>query len=571
LIDDVTGGRDEPKRPVAPRRRGLGKGLGAILPSPGRASEQRSRRDQLTGLPNRSVLEERFVEATARCREDGALLAVLVVALDGFSEVNEEFGHRVGDDLLHDAATRLAAARRKSDTVARFAGDEFVVVCPYVASADVACRMAQLILDDLSRPASVDGVEHHLSASIGVVVSSPGAAIGTKVGSPGDIPGGEQSLETLLGHASLAMRHAKDGGGASWQLFDPTMREEVVVRSQSRQDLRAAMEDGGLVLVYEPIVDVETGAVIGESAQLGWREPSPDADQPQALLDLADEAGLAAPIGRWVLDQALGDLSARSGRSALPGHFRVWVKVAPSLVADPAFAGTVDELTAKHQVAASMLGLDIREPSVVALASTEATLNILEERDVVVAIDDFGAGPSNLALVQRLPITGLKLAPEIVAGLVDPATAHPSSAAVARDRPTDALDRPAGREGAALVRALIELGRALDLTVVAQGVETEAQLLALRALGCGYAQGPFFLRGAPTEVAPEPRSHSESESESEPQPQPPAQAESLPQLQSPNAEEDRIDADPPAAVSTAAQDESLWAPGTVPGEGVPGS
>ena len=482
----------------------------------------------------------------ARCREDGALLAVLVVALDGFGDVNEEFGHRVGDELLHDAATRLAAARRKSDTVARFAGDEFVVVCPYVASVDVACRMAQRILDDLSRPASVDGVEHLLSASIGVVVSSPGAATGTKAGSPGETPGDGQSLETLLGHASLAMRHAKDGGGASWQLFDPTMREEVVVRSQSRQDLRAAMEDGGLVLVYEPIVDVETGAVIGESAQLGWREPSPDADQPQALLDLADEAGLAGPIGRWVLDQALGDLSARSETSKLPEHFRVWVKVAPSLVADPAFAGTVDELTAKHQTTASMLGLDIREPSAAALASTEATLAVLEERDVVVAIDDFGAGPSNLALLQRLPITGLKLAPEIVAGVVDPAAAHPSRARVARDR-------PAGREGAALVRGLIELGRALDLTVVAQGVETDAQLSALRALGCGYAQGPFFGR-ASTEVA------AQSERQSQPQPEP----------SPPHEEEARIDASPTAGVSPGARAESLWAPGTVPGGGVPG-
>jgi diguanylate cyclase (GGDEF)-like protein len=583
LIDDGTGGRDEPKRPIAPRRRGLGKGLGAILPSPGQPSEQPSPRDQLTGLPNRSVLDERFEEAVARCREDGALLAVFVVALDGFGEVNEEFGHRVGDELLHDAATRLAAARRTSDTVARFAGDEFVVVCPYVESVDIACRMAQRILEDLSRPASVDGVEHQLSASIGVVVSSPGAvagavagtAAGTKAGSSRDTTGNEQSLETLLGHASLAMRHAKDGGGASWQLFDPTMRDEVVVRSQSRQDLRAAMEDGGLVLVYEPIVDVETGAVIGESAQLGWREPSPDADQPQALLDLADEAGLAGPIGRWVLDQALGDLSARSGRSNLPEQFRVWVKVAPSLVADPAFAGTVDELTAKHQMAASMLGLDIREPSAAALASTEATLHVLEERDVVVAIDDFGAGPSNLALLQRLPITGLKLAPEIVAGVVDPAASHPSSAAVVRDRPVAAgsdsapassdrpaaasSDRPAGREGAALVRALIELGHALDLTVVAQGVESEAQLVALRALGCGYAQGPLFARGAPTAVARQRQSLPESQLQPGPQPE------------SPKAEETGIDAIPAAEASTATQQESLWAPGTTPGGGVPGS
>ena len=173
MIDDVTGGRDEPKGPGASRRRGLGKGLGAILPSAGLAGEDRSRSDQLTGLPTRSLLDERFEEAMERCREDGASLAVLVVALDGFGEVNEVFGHRVGDDLLHEAAARLSGARRKSDTVARFAGDEFAVVCPFVASPRMAGRMAQRILDEMSRPLAVEGVEHHLTASIGVVVTTP--------------------------------------------------------------------------------------------------------------------------------------------------------------------------------------------------------------------------------------------------------------------------------------------------------------------------------------------------------------------------------------------------------------
>src|ERR1700681_3605177 len=135
-MEDDTGGQDEPERSLLPRRRGLGKGLGAILPPPAPPTEQRALRDPLTGLPNRAFLDERFEEAMARCRDDGASLAVLVVALDGFSKVNELFGHSVGDDLLKDAAARLSAARRKTDTVARFAGDEFVVVCPDVASAD---------------------------------------------------------------------------------------------------------------------------------------------------------------------------------------------------------------------------------------------------------------------------------------------------------------------------------------------------------------------------------------------------------------------------------------------------
>ncbi len=502
LIDDATGGQDEPKRPVPSRRRGLGKGLGAILPSPGRAEDSRSRSDEITDLPNRAVLDERFEQAMARCRDDGAPLAVLVVALDDFAAVNESFGHRVGDELLQGAAARLLAARRKSDTVARFAGDEFVVVCPYVVSAELACQMAQRILEDLGRPASVEGVDHELSASIGVVFTSPR-----------DAAPGVPTLETLLGDASLAVRRAKEEGGASWKLFDPSMRRDVAVRSQSRHDLRAAMEEGRLVLEYEPIVDLGTGAAVGDCALLAWRQPAPDLDETGPLLDLVDEAGLAVPIGTWMLDRALTDLGARPDRSRLPADFRVWVKVTPSFLADPALVAAVDELSVKHHVAPSVLGLDIREPAPAALVPTEATLLELEARDVVVALDDFGSGPSNLTFLQRLPIAGLKLAPELVPAL--------------------------GRGGAALVHALIGLGRALELTVVAQGVETEVEMAALRALGCGYAQGPLLGHVAADARAPG------------------DQADRL-------DEGDGVAGD--AGDEARAEAESLWAPGTMSSE-----
>jgi len=505
LIDDVTGGEDEPRRPVASRRRGLGKGLGAILPSPG-DSTPRARHDQLTGLPNRSVLDERFEEAFERCRIDRASLAVLVVALDGFSDINESFGHRVGDDLLHEAAERLSAARRRSDTVARFAGDEFAVVCPYVASSDFACQLAARMLEDLSRPTTVDGVEHHLSASIGVVITAPGEASDD-----------EQSLETLLGDASLAMRRAKDEGGGSWWLFDPTLRENVALRSQSRQDLRSALDDGGLVLEYEPIVDLETGDAIGESALLGWRQPGAEVDSSRELLDLADEAGLAGVLGRWMLDRALADLNARSDRSSLPKHFRVWVRVAPSFVADMSLVETVDELLAKHEVPASMLGLDIKEPSAAMVPSTVSALRALQVRDLAMVLDDFGAGPSNLAMLQQLPVTGLKLAPELIARVGEEAAVaeHPSATVhstgtlppaapppAAQWVPPDERDEAIGADPTALVRGLVELGRALGLTVVAQGVEGEAQVEALRAVGCEYAQGPFLGVVSPASGVP---------------------------------------------------------------------
>jgi diguanylate cyclase len=565
-MDDVTGGQDEPKRPVTARRRGLGKGLGAILRSPV-DEDERSQQDQLTGLPDRAALDQRFDEAMARCREDRATLALLVVGLDGFGDVNELYGHNVGDELLHEAAGRLSDARRRSDTVARFAGDEFVMVCPYVASADLACQLAARILDDLSRPATVENVELQLSASIGVVVTSPA-----------DTSSGPATLESLLGDASLAMRRAKDEGGGSWKLFDHSMREHVVVRSQGRQDLRTALEDDGLVLEYEDIVDLATGEAIAESAILGWSQPGTDVEQSQAPLDLVDEAGLAVPVGRWVLDQALADLKVRHTDSNVPEDFRVWVKVAPSLVADPALVDIVIELTEKHDVAPSVLGLDIREPSAAAAPSTEANLRVLQMSGVVVALDDFGSGQTNLALLQRLPISSLKLAPDLVAALDEDAvtvdeldTDADADAAPDTDADADARADTLSREAAALVRGLIELGRALGLVVVAQGVESEAQAMALRALGCTYAQGPFLfgddpvhavtdepddvavmtpLTGVPDDLA-EPSARVVP-----PQAQPPAEPPAS--VEPPPAPEPD-----PAPVPAPAPAESLWAPGTL--------
>ena len=198
----------------------------------------------------------------------------------------------------------------------------------------------------------MENVELQLSASIGVVVTSPG-----------DTSSGPATLETLLGDASLAMRRAKDEGGASWKLFDHSMREHVVVRSQGRQDLRTALDDDGLVLEYEDIVDLATGEAIAESAILGWSQPGPNVEQSQAPLDLVDEAGLAVPVGRWVLDQALADLKVRHTDSSVPEDFRVWVKVAPSLVADPALVEIVDR--AHREARCRTIGSRARHPRAV--------------------------------------------------------------------------------------------------------------------------------------------------------------------------------------------------------------
>ncbi|HEV2360198.1 MAG TPA: EAL domain-containing protein, partial [Acidimicrobiales bacterium] len=507
-MEEVKGGADDPTESAGSRRRGLGKGLGAILTAHGRVDAHAAQRDELTGLPNRLLLDDRLEEALARCREDDASLAVLMVSLDNFATVNDLFGHRVGDDLLRATAERLSAARRKMDTVARFAGDEFVVVCPYVGSVDLACLVADRILEDVGRPLVIEEAEHRLSASVGIVVVSPGGGrqgasesegerAGVELGArsaghpsgpfglqeaqgedgAGEIEGSEwrggQTVEAVLGDASLAMRHAKEQGGASWKLFEPAMREVAEVRFQSRQDLHAAMEDGGLAVRYEPIVDLRTGALVGECAMPGWGQPESETDDPGDLLDLIDEAGLAAAICRWMLDEALAELRDRHVSHEIPQGFRTWVKVAPSLSGDPALVEAVDEFTAKHGILPALLGIDVREPQVAVMAAVEPVLQALEERDVAMAFDDFGMQPSNLALLPSLPVSSLKLSPELSAL-------------------NDADDR-------ALVRGLVALGRALGLTVIAQGVMSDAQAAALRSLGCELAQGTFSVPAAPPE------------------------------------------------------------------------
>jgi diguanylate cyclase (GGDEF)-like protein len=440
------------------------------------------------------LLEERLEEAMAACRQDGAPLAVFVVALDGFAKVNDVFGHRVGDDLLHDLAGRLVASRRRTDTVARLGGDEFVVVCPHVGSTALACRIASSMLDDVRRPTSIEAVEHRLSASIGVVVypypapgltQPPASEVSSGSGSGNDGPSsdglhgagavpnmpGVVHTDALVGDAAFAMRRSKAQGGGSWTLFDPTMREPAVARHRNRQGLRAAMENGSLVLGYEPICSLESHDAVGEVAVLGWRDEGSSSRHPSASHEAVDDAGLAVPVGRWVLDRALLDLSVKRAKTLLSGSFRVWVSVPAGLLSEAGFVDTLEELSAKHHVPPTMIGLDLMQPSTNSLDTVEPTLRALVERHVALSLDNFGSGSWDLVLLQRLPIAAVKLAPSLVG----------------------ALRGPGGSDAAkAMIHGLVEFAGAIGLAVVACGVVSAEQVTALRAAGCTLGQGPYF-------------------------------------------------------------------------------
>ncbi|MHB8681202.1 MAG: putative bifunctional diguanylate cyclase/phosphodiesterase [Acidimicrobiales bacterium] len=412
--------------------------------------------DPLTGLPNRALLDDRLSQALAAARRTGTSLAVLFVDLDGFKVVNDLFGHHVGDQLLREMADRLAAARRQSDTVARFGGDEFVVVCPDIHTSAAACRIAEHLLDELSLSAEVEGVEHRLTASVGIVVTAPGAH--------------SQSPETLLRNADTAMYRAKEEGRGGWELFDDAMRDRVLERFEVERGLRAGMETGDLALAYQPLIDMASGDVVGAEALLRWHRLDHGTILPVSFLGVAEESGLIVPIGRWAMDKAISELAEWRDQGVVPQGFRLWINVSPHQLANPHFAEEVAEVLEIHGVAPHFLGVEIVEEALQDVGATEKVLHGLRELGVSLNLDDFGAGHSNLWWLQELPITGLKIDRRFIATLDQP-------------------DEPRGR---AIVQGLLSLGHALGLSVVGEGVETEAQADALRRMGCEFAQGYYF-------------------------------------------------------------------------------
>lgn len=412
--------------------------------------------DPLTGLPNRALLDDRLTQALAAARRTGSCLAVLFVDLDGFKVVNDMFGHHVGDQLLRETSDRLAAARRQSDTVARFGGDEFVVVCPDIHTSAAACRIAEHLVRELSQPATVEGVEHRLTASVGIAVTAPGAV--------------SQSPESLLRNADTAMYRAKEAGRAGWELFDDAMRDRVLERFEVERGLRAGMETGDLTLVFQPLVDLRSGRVTGAEALLRWHRLDHGTILPGSFLPLAEESGLILPIGRWVLSRVLADLANWARAGMIREGFRVWINVSPHQLANPNFAVEVKDLLEQYDVPPAVLGFEIVEEALRDIGATEKVLHELRKLGIALVLDDFGAGHSNLSWLQDLPITGLKIDRRFVA----------------------TLDVPEETRGAAIVQGLISLGHALGLSVVGEGVETPAQAEALKAMGCELGQGYYF-------------------------------------------------------------------------------
>ena len=409
--------------------------------------------DTLTGLPNRILLADRISQAMAETTEQGGFFSLMFIDLDGFKPVNDAFGHHLGDRLLREVALRLREQLRSQDTLARIGGDEFVLLVR-LSEPDDAPQVAARQVSLLSKPFRVDEHDLQISASVGIAL----------------FPGNGLTAEELLMNADAAMYHAKGAGKNGYSFFDVSMNTNARKQLQLLQDLRQALEHKQFRLHYQPKFDASTGKPVGAEALLRWEHPQQGLLLPEFFIELAEKTGLIIPIGEWVLNEA-----CRQMRLWFDEGYTHW-RIAVNLSAlQFCYAGLVDSVVwalERHQLPANSLTLEITETT--AMSDADASMTVLQrlsQMGVDLSIDDFGTGYSSLMYLKRLPANELK----IDRGFV-------------RDLEHDSDD-------AAIVSAIVALGQALGLRIVAEGVETDMQQSFLTTLGCDALQG--FLLGEP--------------------------------------------------------------------------
>ena len=415
--------------------------------------------DPLTDLPNRRLLLDRVEQALARAGRRGEPVALLYLDLDRFKHVNDSLGHAAGDQLLGATAQRLRAGARPGDTVARLGGDEFAILLDGLADATEAEAVAAALAAAMEDPFTVGGREAMVTTSIGVAVAHPGQA------TPAD----------LLRDADVALHRAKERGKARYAVFDAAMGASLRDRAALEADLRRAVGRGELRLVYQPIVELATGRVVGAEALARWDHPTRGELLPGAFVPIAEEAGLVGPLGQWVLDAVCRQ--GRAWQDALPAPLVLSVNVSADQFRQTDLVEVVAGALRETGLAPDRLQLEITEGAAMGDADEAvSTLRWLKGLGVRLAIDDFGTGYSSLAYLQRFPLDLLKVDRRFVAGL--------------------------GRnEGdTAIVAAVLGLARTLGLRVVAEGVETREQANRLQALDCELGQGYLFGRPASAEA-----------------------------------------------------------------------
>ncbi|MGA8682211.1 MAG: EAL domain-containing protein [Acidimicrobiales bacterium] len=408
--------------------------------------------DPLTRLPNRDLLMDRLRTALAQSQRRGKRVAVLIVDLDSFKDVNDSLGHATGDLVLAEMAGRLAGAVRAGDTVARFGGDELVIVRE-TADEEETSRFAARLLECMTEPVELEtGSEIFISACIGAAIARPGIA-----------------AEDLVGEADAALYRAKERGRSVIEFFDEDLRSRARARVDLGAALRRALERGELFLVHQPVVTLGNVTLRGSEALIRWAHPERGVISPLDFIPLAEETGLIVPVGEWVLSEALRQISRWRRRFPLSGDYAVSVNLSARQLASPDLVAVVARALASSAVPASCVYLEITETTLLSqVASNLDTLRLLRGLGVHLAVDDFGTGYSSLSYLRQLPIDSLKIDRSFIDGLG-----------------VDSHDT-------AIVEAVIGLAKVLELDVVAEGVETRRQLQLLREMGCRTGQGFLF-------------------------------------------------------------------------------
>lgn len=413
--------------------------------------------DTLTSLPNRQLLADRLEQAITRARREGGTVAVLFIDLDNFKLINDSMGHSVGDHVLKVAAERLSGLVRRSDTVARIGGDEFVIVLPSLSHPGLVASVAEKILATLRQPYDVAGRAMHSSASIGIAV----------------YPDSGSDAMGLLQNADTAMFKAKAAGKHLFRFYDDSMYFEVMQRLEMEASLREALLKQQFELYYQPKVDVRTGAVTAVEALIRWHRPGYGLVMPGAFISLAEESHLILSIGDWVLHEVCRQVAAWRSEGC---NMKVAFNLSARQFEDEGLVDRVATALTTAGIPGSSLEVELTET--VTMQDPQratAVLHALRGLGIGVAIDDFGTGYSSLAYLRTLPISTLK---------IDRSFVH-------------AMTAGSSQWDQEIVRAIITLGRTLEIKIVAEGVETGEQLDYLKRMGCPLVQGYLFARPMP--------------------------------------------------------------------------
>ena len=414
--------------------------------------------DFLTDLPNRVMLTDRLNQAIQQAKRYGRQGALMFLDLDHFKEVNDTLGHIVGDQLLRTVATRLQQCVRKSDTVSRLGGDEFIILLPEIPDSLALMEIAEKLLNEIVQPYMIEHHEIRVSTSIGIVL----------------FPQDGNSADILTQNADTAMYHAKAAGRNNYQFFTKAFNEKVLERANLENSLRQALDNNELRLHYQPKYCLASGKITGAEALLRWVHPALGAVSPAQFIPAAEASGMIGPIGRWVIEEASRQNLAwqKAGLPALP----IAVNLSPVQLRQVKELNEITNLLAHSKLDLQYLEFEITES--VALQGEESTirwLKQLKEMGIGLTLDDFGTGYSSLSYLKRFPIDAIKIDKSFV-----------------RNITTDPDD-------AAIIQAIIGIGHNLGFKVIAEGIETTGQLDFLKAHGCDQGQGYLFSQPLPAE------------------------------------------------------------------------